>query len=520
MRRFFRNGFSILVAAAACQGAALAVDPVCTAIDASQVRCAITTIADCDAINDTPYARNLFCPAAFSAAQEIAARLATTLGAAGPSSGFFYYYQQSPPDGESQTTIGCVGAGDPLCHLVAYATSVGPVPPHGADPANPVPDPLRGYPDYFGKLYAPTPAFPLTQFKTGSVFDPVVEGLGSAGHDAFVADYPAFSTTALYDPDHWHSDHQYRGISGGGGGGWGGEIAVLGARGEPATLLAFGGGGGGGMTSFQRSPTAVATALGAGGGGGMQFGSAFRVKNKNYNGLGLGAGTGSDESSVQYSYNDYAGSGRPPQPTSKYNAAVIADYKAQLVNLSQQLKTRYEGGKPVVLMGGGGTGGGTEYLMLNGQEYEPHALSTQAGFQFSYEFQLGKAQATSLRSSTLGKLQADQESFYDMLGEDFRVAHAQAFDECGRDYSNYACMCPREHAIVICLAEQQLGDPSEIPSWLQEQHCGNEPAKPADNGFTSYQQLLLGTEHKVDSPCARALREYFTRVNSPVNVHY
>ncbi|HKC26313.1 MAG TPA: hypothetical protein VKF32_16345, partial [Thermoanaerobaculia bacterium] len=106
MRRFFRNGFSILVAAAACQGAALAVDPVCTAIDASQVRCAITTIADCDAINDTPYARNLFCPAAFSAAQEIAARLATTLGAAGPSSGFFYYYQQSPPDGESQTTIG------------------------------------------------------------------------------------------------------------------------------------------------------------------------------------------------------------------------------------------------------------------------------------------------------------------------------------------------------------------------------------------------------------------------------
>jgi len=53
---------------------------------------------------------------------------------------------------------------------------------------------------------------------------------------------------------------------------------------------------------------------------------------------------------------------------------------------SLQIKTRFKDGKTIVLMGGGGMGAGTEYLMENGQEFTPHALSTQAGFQFSYEF--------------------------------------------------------------------------------------------------------------------------------------
>ena len=48
---------------------AQAAGPVCTPIADGQLRCAIAKISDCEAINDYPYARNLFCPAAFSSAR-------------------------------------------------------------------------------------------------------------------------------------------------------------------------------------------------------------------------------------------------------------------------------------------------------------------------------------------------------------------------------------------------------------------------------------------------------------------
>src|SRR5204863_8838419 len=141
---------------------------------------------------------------------------------------------------------------------------------------NPIPRNLRTFPSYYSKLYAPEASFPLTDFRTGSVFDPVVEGLGAAARDGFIADYEAFSPTKLYDPFHWQKDSRYHGISGGGGGGWGGEIAILG-RHSPVTLLAFGGGGGGGMTSqFPTGAPSPASRLGAGGGGGMQFANGYQ----------------------------------------------------------------------------------------------------------------------------------------------------------------------------------------------------------------------------------------------------
>jgi hypothetical protein len=226
-------------------------------------------------------------------------------------------------------------------------------------------------------------SFPLTQFRSGSVFDPIVEGLGAAGHDRFVQDYPQFSPAEVYDPAGWRLDARYQGISGGGGGGWGGEIAVLGAHAGPLTLLAFGGGGGGGMTSTLRPASSV---LGAGGGGGMQFANGYVLRNKRYTGLGLGAGVGSTGATVQYSYNDPTGSSTPPLPVHQYNPAVIAEYQRQLANLKRQLKFRFNRGETIVLMGGGGMGAGTEYLREGGDEFVPHAMSTQAGFQFSYEF--------------------------------------------------------------------------------------------------------------------------------------
>ncbi len=226
---------------------------------------------------------------------------------------------------------------------------------------------------------------------------------------------------------------------------------------------------------------------------------------------------GSDETSVQYSYNDYAGSGNPPLPVHQYNPAVIDDYQTQLKNLGLQLKSRLKKGKTIVLMGGGGMGAGTEYLMPDKQEFTPHALSTQAGFQFSYEFHEPGGPSALGPPALLADLQAQQQDFYTLLGDDFRVASRQAYQECGQDYSNYACMCPRTHAIVICLAGQQIGDASKIPSWLQQPHCANDSAPQGGNGLTSYQQFLLGT---AGAPCTGVLLDYFTSVNSPVNAPY
>jgi hypothetical protein len=531
MLSVLRSGFFVLTSFVPLSSTALAAGPACAPIEGGQLRCTIETVADCEQIEDYPYARKLFCPAAFSAVREMVSEVAASLGAAGPSSGSFYYYQTlAGPPSQSQTTAACLeteapwgsdvveGGGAPLCHLVAYATSPGPVTPD-VQSANPVPEPLRGFPAYFRKLYAPGAAFPLSDFRTGGVFDPVVEGLGAAGHAEFVADYPAFSPSGLYDPDQWSADSEYRGISGGGGGGWGGEIALVSRpRGRPRTLLAFGGGGGGGMTSLRTPAGEVVSSLGAGGGGGMQFGNAYRAKTRKIGGLGLGAGASSAEETVQYSYNDYARSGRPPRPVNVYDAELIRDYETQLAGLGVYLRGLYGNGRTIMLMGGGGQGGGTEYLMSNGEQHEPHALSTQAGFQFSYEFGSPALRNESGLTTEVAALLAEQQDFYQLLGDDFRVANDRSFEECGRDYSNYACMCPRAHAIVICLAGQQLGSPDEIPAWLQEQHCPAEPSLRPSEGFTSYQRLLLQSAGKPGSECARVLRDYFTRVNTPVDI--
>lgn len=511
--------------------------PVCVQIEPGKLRCAITQRSDCERINDYPYARDLFCAAAYSAAQTMVSEIAKTLGVKGPTDGIFHYYQtladpEALPDDQAQTTVPCLdtvapypsgsdvvaGAGTPLCNLVAYVTSPGPaVGKHRKGDS--IPEVLRGFPDYFGKLYSPEKGFALTRFRTGSVFDPIVAGLGAAGHDGFTADYPKFSPTKLYDPDHWTKDSQYRGISGGGGGGWGGEVAILGSHG-PVVQLAFGGGGGGGMTSFRpgKSRTAI-TGLGAGGGGGVQFANGYRFNGRPYDGLGLGAGMGSGETAVQYSYNDFVGSTRPPQPVHQYNPSVIAEYETQLKNLGDQLRTGYHKRKTIVLRGGGGMGAGTEYLMTNGQAFVPHALSTQGGFQFNYAFLRRRSNGAGLGAQALDDLNAQQEDVYAVLGDAYRTASRLAFEECGRDYSNFACMCPREHAIVICLVRQQVDDPKQIPGWLQQRHCPGDASSGGQNGsrFSSYQQLLLDAASAMPMSCAAALTDFFTSQNNPTN---
>jgi hypothetical protein len=546
------QGWLLLLFAMACARSAAGAADICQDIGDGQLRCTIASLADCRLIRNYPYARNLFCPAAYSAVQRVVASLAGTLQPLDRPTGSFHYFQTLPdasePSGDpSQTSTPCmdtaapysalgapvVGAGLPLCHLIAHATSPGPVRAASGTPGgNPVPDRLRSYPRYFTLLFAPNSEFPLTGFRTGSVFDRVVKALGASGYDGFVADYPEFSTSALYDPADWQNNPYYAGFSGGGGGGWGGEIAVRRPDGSLATLLAFGGGGGGGMTSLQpgggKPPSAT---LGAGGGGGMQFANAYRFRQRAYNGLGLGAGMGSDQPQAQYSYNDYAGSGRPPRPVHRYNPAVIADYTAQLAHLAEQLRARLKAGGAVVISGGGGMGSGTEYLRRKGEEYVPHALSTQAAFQFAYTFGQRQPSEETAAETVAGETAAAQQDLYKFLGDAYRKANRQAYLDCGRNYADYACICPKAHGIVICLVGQRIGAGKKIPAWIQQQHCPTNGGTTSivSDGLTPYQHLLLGSlpaalsavqnDPATDGPggCNSVLKEYFEALNTPAS---
>ena len=495
----------------------------------------IEQLSDCEQLVDYPYARNLFCPATFSAVQTVLSTIAASLEEQSPSDGYFYYYQtradpEDPPDDQSQTTVGCllteapwgsaqvVGAGTPLCDLVAYVTSVGPL----ADEmnrnrnGNPVPDTLRAFPDYFTRLYPPNTGSLLADFQSGAAFDPIVRNLGSRAFGDFVLDYPTFATDALYDPSDWRSDPQYYGISGGGGGGWGGEICLVLPGGDMQTLLSFGGGGGGGMTS-QLTAGVATTALGGGGGGGMQLSDGYFFNGVSYNGLGLGAGTSSNEAVVEYSYNDYADSGRPAQSVNVYNPAVISDYQEQMNNMVAQLKAGLAAGGTVVVRGGGGMGAGTEYLREDGEEWVPHALSTQAGFSFRYEFGAPTPPDPPDQTGGTSGDGGDEDDVYSQLGDFYEEANEEALSECGDDYSNYSCICPKQQAIVICLVAAALGDATEVPSWISQQSCptDTDDSTQLSDSLTSYQQLLLDSlpATAANAPRRNVLRRYFEHLN-------
>jgi len=88
-----------------------------------------------------------------------------------------------------------------------------------------------------------------------------------------------------------------------------------------------------------------------------------------------------------------------------------------------------------------------------------------------------------------------------------------AFEACGSDYANYACMCPKQHANVICLVTDQVSAGTKIPSWLQQRHCpGDDDGVSTQNvnGFTSYQQFLYNA---ADSACQLRLKSFLDAVN-------
>ncbi len=462
----------------------------------------ITTSGDCSKINNVinvPY-----CQAAFLAAQAMEQSLAQSLHATpDPTQSYFYFYQTTgSTDSPDQTLLPCtqIGGGAGLCNLIAYSMSAGPL------PATNPPLVLRNFPAYFLFLSTPGSASKFNAFQsTNSATQTLIEDLGQQGYTQFTNLYPNLSQP--YNPDL---------ISGGGGGGWGAEIEVMASNfNQVKTLFTYGGGGGGGMTS-----SASNISLGSGGGGGAQFGNNFPL----HHGLGLGGGMGNTDQAPQLSYYS-----SPTASSSTYQQGLINNYTNSISHLNSLLQQGYQGGDSIILVGGGGMGGGAEYLQASGAEITPHALSTQGGFQFRYVFKQSKDADNPVDQGLLDTQTQVNSEIYKIIGVSYQQANAMAYTACGNSYNNFACICPKAHALVLCLLAKQVG-PTQVPAWLQQPHCGTNAANQqygaqTASPFSPYQQSLIdaantpGLMVTTDTSsqamqCSQLLSTYFNTLNA------
>jgi hypothetical protein len=85
----------------------------------------------------------------------------------------------------------------------------------------------------------------------------------------------------------------------------------------------------------------------------------------------------------------------------------------------------------------------------------------------------GMAQKTFVRPQLLSaNPDPDLPTLYESLGDIYRVANQQAYEECGSDYSSFSCICPKAQVKVLTMVNERFkGQSSRIPGWLQQDHC-------------------------------------------------
>lgn len=492
------------------------------------------------------------CVAAYTSVQIMLQQMTALIGVSASSditpTGSFTFYVTTPDPADpdpSQTTAECgtlsnqgppifYEGGSALCNLLHYVTDV------GTTPAGSLPTPdSRDFSAYFSSLL--TDKALITNFQAGTTYDPMIQALGegiapntstSGGITAFynLVDIPNKNDLIYYPDSRWATaapayadpDGHYHGISGGGGSGWGGELNITTANNSVETLLSFGGGGGGGMTQdiINASNSLYA---GSGGGGGIQFSSGIPAYNK----LGLGAGTGTQFTSpsllptqlpipaVQYSYSQVGGC-----TTHDYSPSTLQAYNSALAQLKTILQQQYQNHLAITFVGGGGMGGGMEYIDKTGEEYAPHPLSTQGGFSFQYTFQ-------NPAPSTAPPAPSSLETLYSQIGQIYQDAANTALLHC-KGYDNYACTCYITQGVVIGEAAALPGmSAATVPSWLSNQYCpgqlqANCPTTNV-NGLTNYQQTMLywlntalpKSSSTAAQPLTQNVTAYFNAINTP-----
>jgi hypothetical protein len=483
----------------------------------------------------------------------------------------FHYFQHQPSVDE--TTVPCLearqageildpniqGGGIPLCDLMGYALS-------NARPNHQSESKTKQFPPYLTRLLGTS--YPITdntvpldqldalrsEFNT-SFMDESLQNVGYTGHVTFLSEYYQQQLGKVYtqcsesdicssifylpylfggSPDAlktWPpTDLLYWGMSGGGGSGSGYQIQAF----KPGsathyTLFSGGGGGGAGNTTPEGEVGAISLInTGSGGGGGSQFGGAYLNQGDNLNGLGLGAGTGSGLSALEgtniifqappaVEYSFYPPVAHPDWSDSR----VLTEYADNLKYLLDTLiPALYNQGYSIVVTGGGGGGTGLEFLDALGEEFIPHPVSTEYGFNFCYVFnkagQYKKSDCVSASAVINNKLTLDQ-IIYQNIGQLFNQCMKQAIlpENC-HGYTDYTCTCTFQHVCVITELTNILQlngfSSDDLPSWLVTPHCSN-----------SETALLLGAaqmdaHHNLQSnQYSKALHGFFKAKNKNIS---
>ena len=522
---------------------------------------------NCNSIQSRPFSA-LDCQSSYTFSNNFKSFITGVLSSHQPIVSQFYYFQHTPSANE--TTTACLdskqtgaqldpnitGGGVPLCSLMGLTTSNA----SSTDTASE----SKLFPPYLYFLLGTS--FPLTtpindisalstEFAT-TTMDPLVRNLGYQGYVDFLTSYyneqlnknyadcgngevcpsiyylPYRLTSDQASLAVWPPRTAYWGSSGGGGSGAGYQVQAF----KPGsathyTLFSGGGGGGGGNTTpetIAHSDLVDMINTGSGGGGGSQFSNCYYdVNHTNLNGLGLGAGTGFGLSTRESADVTYAS---PPAVDYSYyppvahpnwnNATVLSEYTDNLEYLFGILiPNLYDQGYTIALVGGGGGGTGMEFLMNNGQEYQPHPVSIGYGFNFCYLFNKANAYSStdcissSLTTNSLGATSTDLDTLiYQNVGNFYNQGMALAVLPANcNGYTNFTCTCKYQSAYVICqLSNLLLANhytSADIPTWLINPHCSaSQQDISTAAGLIDTYSLNVGD---VSANCQTAVNSFF-----------
>lgn len=274
--------------------------------------------------------------------------------------------------------------------------------------------------------------------------------------------------------------------------------------------------------------------VGGGGGGGMQFGDGALCDGQPINGLGLGAGTGTQYTNslpfanpaVQYSYST---GGLNGQTVNTYTQSTIDQYNSMFTQLNAYLQSH---ATAIVLTGGGGMGGGMEYLKdaAGDEELTPHAISTQSGFSFTYTF---TTTGFSSIKNTPPLTDDPLTNFLQNSGQVYADASNYAIEPtvCPKGYNDYTCVCQQSAIYVANIAITKYGVPAAtLPPWVGGvQYCSTssgaaQPGSSPENGLTNYQQEMVNRAIAANANNSaassvtinqQALVQYFQALNTP-----
>lgn len=435
-------------------GVAHASSPLCSMTTAGGQACKIYKVKDCENLVDVPLVRNVQCPAAFNAVQEIL-RIVSLKTHATHYDGYMEFYIDDITLARSNNTCKqkfhlksnndttSFAPDDAVCHALTTLTSPGAK-------ATWTQGVLRPLPTLIGKLLAARPKPILTFSHFSPTWNSLVNQMGISTEVRFAVEsmidaMKKVFASLLARVMHENPSQHHVSLSAGGGGGWGGGIML--SNGQKA--IDFGGGGGGGVVLDGQGQKNIRV---DGGAGTLILEHTSSKKSQYFPTLGLSGMSNGMDILPMYTYKEQN------HTTSCYDKDILGEYLISIQDVYHQLKETYASGGMFVLQGGGGQGAG---LQFNLPEGNVQAFTTGSGFMFDYLYY----DADLVRKVTL--LADPLDNLYKNLGRIYQEASDYAATVC-KNSSIPMCECQARYEYVL-MESKNYADP--LPSWITTNTC-------------------------------------------------